>query len=94
MPFYARLTKACGRQANVTFFVLSAESVATVTEHLRKQHIAIDAVHQIQAPLSILRGTPTLLIVGSDGIIQHAYVGKLNSAQEKEFLKLIQSGRG
>jgi hypothetical protein len=33
------------------------------------------------------RGTPTLLLIGSDGVVKNAWVGRLDSEKQKEVLK-------
>jgi thiol-disulfide isomerase/thioredoxin len=90
IPFYQRLAEERRkRSAQVALSALSREPGEKVKAYLSAERVFVDGAYQLSAAHSRLRGTPTLLLIDSNGVVQRSYVGKLDSAQEEEVLKLV-----
>lgn len=89
MPFYQRLSDTLRNVPGVAISVVSAEPPAQIEEYLVKKHVTIDRAYQVSLPDFVVRGTPTLFIADSSGIVRRAFIGTLSSAQEEEFLALF-----
>ena len=91
-PFYRQVADAQhGHLTEVALSVLSVESAGEMKEFLLKEHIAVDRVYQVPSSIG-LRGTPTLLIVDANGIVQRAFVGVLDESRQHEVLQIIRTG--
>jgi len=88
IPFYERVARA-KLPARMALLVISMEPAETVKAYLSAKQIDVDGAYQ-RSPVELRRyGTPTLLLVDSNGIIRRSYVGKLNPTQEQELLNII-----
>ena len=87
-PFYRQLISKATADGVKVVAVLPQSPDAS------KKYLDIDSVavaQVVQQPLSNLNvsGTPTLLLVDSQGIVTKTWIGKLDSAAEKEVLAHI-----
>jgi len=88
-PFYRRLAEARRKQATqVAFAAVSRESAEQVKSYLAGERVVVDAAYQISGQPA-LNGTPTLLLIDSNGIVKRSYVGKLAPSQEEEVLNYV-----
>ena len=95
MPFYERLV-ALERESqpkHVPLVIISREPVRDIEEHLASHHVVADHIYQVPSTFTLLRGTPTILFVDKAGMIQHVFMGQLNSAKEKQVLELLGTTR-
>lgn len=85
-PFYQRVAAASPRTRLVAVLPQAREEGRKYLEQLG---VPVDEV--LQAPLSSMNvnGTPTLLLVNSDGVITNTWIGKLTEAEQAELLKKI-----
>lgn len=95
MPLYRRLaTERHGPAGNAfTLVAVSAESPKDLLSYLAGQQVEFDSVYQIQLQNTLLRATPTVLIVDENGIVRRAAVGKLGAASEDALLRMVKAGR-
>ena len=91
MPFYKQLT-AARQSAKVPVIVASSDAVAVMRQHLEDQQVIVDKVLHSRLE-SFGTGTPTIYIVDSKGLVKRAFVGKLDSAGEKELLSIVERGK-
>ena len=91
MPFYKQLT-AARQSAKVPVIVASSDAVAVMRQHLEDQQVVVDKVLHSRME-SFGTGTPTIYIVDSKGLVKRAFVGKLDSAGEKELLSIVERGK-
>jgi hypothetical protein len=91
--FYREITDVKRpRRQGVSLSVLSQESPEMMKEYLAKEHIGIDGVYKLPPSIAGLMGTPTWLILDSDGTIRRVFIGKLDASREKELLKVLNAG--
>jgi hypothetical protein len=93
MPFYRQLMAA--RQAGsvkVPVIVASADAVGVMRKHLEDQQVVVDKVlHSRLEAFPMV--TPTVYIVDSRGVVKRAFIGKLDSAGEKQLLSIVKRGK-
>ena len=85
-PFYQRLVQARTQRDT---FRLAAFFPQTVTEgrtYLNGLGVNIDEIKQVSAGAIRIKGTPTLLLVNSAGVVTEEWLGKLPPEKENEVL--------
>jgi hypothetical protein len=92
-PFYQQIVKETAASGNIRLIALLPQEVDEGRRYLSELGVAIDEVRQV-APGSLgVRGTPTLLLVNSEGEVAGVWRGKLSVEGEAEVLaKLRQCG--
>ena len=58
-------------------------------QYLNSLGLKTDVVKQLQLDQLHVNGTPTLIMVNSQGVIQHAWVGQLPRQSQIEIIKLM-----
>jgi len=88
--FYRKLAEDCRSHARrVAFFPQTPEEAQA---YLRAEDVRVDEIKHADFQSLQIGGTPTLLLVDSNGVVQKVWLGKLPEAKEKEVLD--QSCRG
>lgn len=92
MPLYQKFA-ALRREYGVRFSLVAvgAEPPDVLREYLRQNKINVDSVLQVRSGFATVRFTPAVFIVNSQGIIQKAFLGKLNEGSEKQLLQLVEA---
>ena len=54
-----------------------------------EEGVSVAEVRQAEFKALKVSGTPTLLLVDNNGIVQHVWIGKLTAAKEKEVLARV-----
>jgi hypothetical protein len=86
MDFYKRLADTSRRGRIV---VLSSDPPAVIADYLQKHGFAPDQTLSTEGPLRI-SGTPTLLLVDRDRIIQQSWSGRIDRpSQERDVLNAV-----
>lgn len=89
MPLYqklAALRRGYGNRFSIV--ALGVEPPARLREYLWQNQVDVDSVVQARSGLANIRFTPAVFIVNSHGVIQKAFLGKLNSDNEEQLLHL------
>jgi hypothetical protein len=66
--------------------------VEDVRAFLTREHVEVDGIYQVPRSFGIIRGTPTLLIVDTKGVVRRASEGMLNAFRQEEILRIVQGG--
>jgi len=82
-PFYQQLAKAQGGTRLVAVLPQPVEQGKSYFERLG---VSVDEVRQSSLSSINVRGTPTLILVNSDGVVIDTWVGKLRAEDEAEVL--------
>lgn len=90
VPFYQRLAKEALGRSDVQLVAVLPQSPAEGRKYLDDLNVAIQQVKQAELPSIQVTGTPTLILVDSQGIVTHAWIGKLPAEQEEEVLGDLQ----
>jgi len=85
-PFYKQLAKARGK---TRLIAVLPQPVEEGRRYLEGLGIAVDEIRQ--APLSSINveGTPTLMLVSSDGLVVQTWIGKLVEEEQAEVLNKL-----
>lgn len=83
--FYRELVRQC-KEKSIRTIAVFPEQANAAEAYLKEKGIQVDEVRQAALPEIGISGTPTLLIVGDKGVVQHVWVGKLPDETEKEVL--------
>jgi hypothetical protein len=82
--FYRKLVEDCRSHARtVAFFPQTPEEAQA---YLRAEDVQVDEVKHADFQSLQIGGTPTLLLVDSNGVVQKVWLGKLSEVKEKEVL--------
>jgi thioredoxin-related protein len=88
--FYRRLVEDCRSHARTV--ALFPQTPEEAQAYLKAEDVQVDEVKHANFQSLQVGGTPTLLLVDSNGVVQKVWFGKLPEAKEKEVLD--QSCRG
>lgn len=82
--FYRKLVEDCRSHARtVAFFPQTPEEAQA---YLKAEDVQVDEVKHANFQSLQIGGTPTLLLVDSNGVVQKVWLGKLSEVKEKEVL--------
>lgn len=84
VAFHRELVKRA-RQAGVNVITLMPQEEATARQYLRNYALDVQTIRQLNAATRI-RGVPTIVLVGGDGVVRGVWPGKLNPRQERDVL--------
>jgi hypothetical protein len=89
MPFYRQLSelRTDGKSATMLWAV-SKDPPGEIKDLLAKEQVYVSGIYRTQKDLAI-RGTPTLLIVDSSGIVRRVFEGQLDLTREHEVLAIV-----
>jgi hypothetical protein len=89
-PFYRRLLDDEGIRNKTRIIAVSPDSMQESLKYLEELKMPVNNL--VQAPLSSVQvsGTPTLLLVSSQGEVKNAWVGKLPPEKENEVFSALQ----
>lgn len=90
MPFYRQLSETYAQQNQVELLVVSNADIKELKELLTREHVSVKGIFQIQQRKE-LRGTPTLLIVNNNGIVNKVYEGMLPLTDQRQVLETAQA---
>lgn len=91
MPFYRRLL---GEDAAATQVVIAVPPHDDgIRDYLASERVKPDVIAFVERGALPVAGTPTLLLVDSQGLITHAWVGLLNDAGEAEVMGALSGQR-
>lgn len=88
--FYRKLAEDCRSHARTV--ALFPQTPQEAQAYLRAEDVQVDEVKHADFQSLQIGGTPTLLLVDSNGVVQKVWLGKLPPAKEKDVLD--QSCRG
>lgn len=88
--FYKRLAERRAGSTDVRFIVVGSQPIEEVRNFFQEHNI-VKVDEFVQAPLSDINvtGTPTLLLIGSDGLVKDSWVGKLPAEAESELVSRV-----
>jgi hypothetical protein len=86
MEFYRRLQAAPRRAALV---VAGIESVEVLEKYVSGHRFAPERIVQVSPGSVRVRGTPTAVLVDSEGVVQSVWLGKIAEAREAEVLAAV-----
>jgi hypothetical protein len=88
-PFYRQLVTDATEDSGVHLVAALPQASAEGAAYIHELGIAITDVRQASLQQLRMRGTPTLILLGSDGVVQKLWVGKLPAEKEQEVFRSI-----
>lgn len=88
-PFYQRLVKEAAGRGDVRLVAVLPQGEDEGREYLKGLGVEIDDVRQASPSALGARGTPTLILVDSAGLVTDSWVGKLPPDREAEVLRRL-----
>lgn len=90
-PFYQRLVQERAQREGFRLTAILPQPVSDGRKYLNGLGVAIDDIKQLSPNAALhIRGTPTLLLVDSSGVVTGEWVGKLPPEKEAEVLSRLQ----
>lgn len=93
-PFYRQLAALRHGNPNLGLIAVLLQPVEQSTKYLSDEQVSVNRV--LSLPLETLKvgGTPTMLLVGRDGVVLKAWVGRLDEGTQAIALKAIVASAG
>ena len=88
--FYQRLAQEC-EDRHIRTIALFPQSVEQARAYLENEGVRVTEIWQAQPGKLNVQGTPTVLLVDNNGVVQHVWTGKLPANQEKDLLDTLGS---
>jgi thioredoxin-related protein len=90
MPFYQRLTQEVKDYSDTRLIAVLPQPPGEGQKYLDNLGLAIKDVKQAELSSIQVRGTPTLILVDSRGVVTDVWVGKLSSDKETEVISKVE----
>lgn len=90
VPFYQRLTEEVKGRSDIRVLAVLPQPPGEGQKYLDDLGVPIKDVKQAQLSSIPVRGTPTLVLVDSKGVVTDAWVGKLPADKEAEVISKLQ----
>lgn len=87
-PFYRELVRQC-KLAHIRTIAVLPQAGDTARSYLANLDVGVDEMRHASLPDIGISGTPTLLLVTDQGVVQNVWVGQLPAQAEKEVLGKI-----
>ena len=68
------------------------QPVAEAEQYLKAEGLHVDQVRQATLDEIGVRGTPTVLLVNSAGVVTKVWAGKLQPEEQEQVLRLLKKG--
>ena len=90
VPFYQRLTQEVKDHSDTRLIAVLPQPPSEGQKYIDTLGLTIKDVKQAELSSIQVRGTPTLILVDSRGVVTDAWVGKLSSDKETEVISKIE----
>lgn len=87
--FYKQLTEKVKGQASIKMIAVTPQPTDEVKELFAKQNILVEDVIQTRLSDVSINGTPTLLLIDKNGVVQKVWVGRLSPESEAEVMAAL-----
>jgi len=88
-PFYQRVAQERSKAGNLRLIAVLPQPVADSHRYLKELGVTVDAVQQLPLDSLGVKGTPTLIVANSEGVVADSWRGKLTSDKEAEVLSWL-----
>jgi hypothetical protein len=88
-PFYKRLGALAGNSKKLHFTAVLPQPVTQSKQYLASLGLEFGDVRQASLGTLRIPGTPTLLLVDSQGVVKNVWVGRLTAAGETQVLNTL-----
>lgn len=88
-PFYQQIVRETAQERKVQLIVVLPQDVREGKQYLSDLNVPISEVTQSGLDVLGVRGTPTLILIDSEGAVVSSWAGKLSPEEEREVLTRI-----
>jgi Tfp pilus assembly major pilin PilA len=85
-PFYKQITK---QHQGTRLVAVLPQTLEDSKQYLDALGVIVDEIKQVSLDTINVRGTPTLMLVDSDGVVTDSWIGKLPDKQQNEVLNRL-----
>jgi thioredoxin-related protein len=85
-PFYQRLTRELSANEKTHLVAVLPSKDEESKQYLKEKNLEINDVRQLPARSLGVKGTPTLLLVDTKGVVVNEWLGKLSADQEQNVI--------
>lgn len=93
MGFYRKLAEMrVARTTTTRLVVFSTDDPATLKDYLQRHDVAVDEAVSLRIDeyqRFRVRGTPTMVLVGRDGVVRRVWIGQLSAFAEREVIEAL-----
>jgi thiol-disulfide isomerase/thioredoxin len=89
-PFYQRLAQERARNLNLRLIAVFPQQSQESLEYLKGLAVNVDDVRQSELASLGVSGTPTLILLNNQGVVEDTWRGKLNGDREGDVLRRLQ----
>ncbi|SPF53650.1 exported hypothetical protein [Candidatus Sulfopaludibacter sp. SbA4] len=89
-PFYRRLEQEVGKV--VKMVAVLPQPAHEAEQYLKDEGVQVDQVKQVSLGTIGVRGTPTILLVDSKGVVTKVWTGKLKAEEQEQVLGVLKKG--
>lgn len=89
-PFYQRLAQERARNLNLRLIAVFPQTSGESEEYLKRLAVHVDDVKQSDFMALGVSGTPTLILLNNQGVVEDSWRGKLTGDKEAEVLRRLQ----
>jgi hypothetical protein len=89
-PFYQRLAQERARNLNLRLVAVFPQTSQESLEYLKGLAVNVDDVKQSELASLGVSGTPTLILLNSQGVVENSWRGKLSGDREGDVLRRLQ----
>lgn len=89
-PFYQRLAQERARNLNLRLIAVFPQKSQESLEYLKGLAVNVDDVRQSELASLGVSGTPTLILLNNQGVVEDTWRGKLNGDREGDVLRRLQ----
>lgn len=85
-PFYQEMVRATAQNRRIQLMAALPQEVSNSKQYLSRLNVPIDEIRQSTLTALGVKGTPTLILINSNGEVMQSWPGKLSAEKEKEVL--------
>ena len=89
-PFYQRLAQERAGNLNLRLIAVFPQKSQESLEYLKGLAVNVDDVRQSELDALGVSGTPTLILLNNQGVVEDTWRGKLNGDREGDVLRRLQ----
>lgn len=92
LPLYQELSRLRQQTGNdFSLLAVGLETPETLGKYLTQSKVSVDNVLQVKRGFAGIHFTPAVFVVDSHGVIQEAFLGKLDETHEKQLLHSVKN---
>jgi len=92
LPFFRELIEASNQSNNTHLVAIFPNNPDEVKKYVNDNHLSLDSIADADFRSLGIRGTPSLILIDSKGIVNDFWIGKLQRSEEDQLIHSLNSG--